>query len=356
MSHVRATGGIASPRDYRDAYVAAAMADIAPDVALPASFRSEIPGEVLDQNQTPSCVSHAWALAMRKWWFEKHGEVVDFSPRFLDVLVKRFDGLGGPDTRDSAGTYPRLVCKLAAQYGCATTKTVPNLTEQPTHAYRDDDVLTEAAFAEAKKYRIPGYVRIGTDRGSLRLGAYLYGAVSTLMLIGSEWWVPSWDARDIDPLRTPNPQVSGHQVVTVGWEGDALEWLQNSWSTMWDLLGFAHYNAAKWAPFLVEAWAIAQIPKDTADFLKTLPAPSAFQYHFEKDVHRGDESEEVKFVQIALMILGYLAPIPAGELGIYGGKTANAVERFQRAHGIKKPSANDVGPQTRGQLNSIFWT
>lgn len=349
-------GAIASPRDYRDEYAAAAMAAIVPDVTLPESFKSDIPGEVLDQNQTPSCVSHAWAVAMRKWWFDRHGELVDFSPRFLDVLVKRYDGLGVVETRKDSGTYPRLVCKLAAEFGCATTKTVPNNTELPTLQYRDDSVLTAEAFAEAKKYRIPGFVRIGTDRGALRLGSYLYGAVSTLVRIGSEWWLPSWNAKDIDPLRPPAVVVSGHEVITNGWQGDALEWLRNSWSAAWGIKGDAHYNAAKYAPYVVEAWAIAQIPKDLKDFLKTLPSPSDFQYRYETDVHRGDESEEVKFVQIALMILGHLAPVPPEQLGMYGPRTASAVLAFQKAHGIRNPSANDVGPKTRAQLNTIFWT
>jgi hypothetical protein len=350
-----ALGAIPSPRDYRDDYVVGAMAGITPDVKLPASFSTALPGEVLDQKQTPSCVSQAWVVVMKLWWFLKTGEVVDFSPRFLDTLAKRFDGLAAEPYRSTAGTFPRLVCKLSGQYGCATTKTVSNDTTLPISKYRDDAILTQAAFDEAKKYKTPGYVRIGTDKGSLRLATFLYGGVSLLMQIGNEWWTPSWRAKDIDPLRTPAVVVSGHEIVHKGWQDDVLDFILNSWSKAWNTGGEGRFNAGLWRPWMIEAWAIAQIPKDVADFLKTLPAPSAFQYHFEKDVHRGDESEEVKFVQIALMILGYLAPIPAGELGIYGGKTATAVEKFQRAHGIKWPSANDVGTQTRGQLNSIFW-
>ena len=61
----------------------------------------------------------------------------------------------------------------------------------------------------------------------------------------------------------------------------------------------------------------------------------------------------MKFAQIAFMILGLLAPIPAEELGIFGPKTAAANAKYQQAHRISL-APNHIGPQTRTALNSQF--
>lgn len=343
-----ALGAIPSPRDYRDEYVAGALAGVTV-IALPESFNTDLPGKVLDQQLTPSCVGHAMAQTMKQWWFIKTGEVVDFSPRFLDTLAKRYDGVN----RLTEGTYPRLVCKLASQFGCATIKTVPNNTGLGTLQYRDDAVLTAEAFAEALKYRTPGYVRVNTDQYSIRLATSLYGAVSGLMQIDSQWWLPSWRAADIDPVRTPKVGTYGHEVVYKGWSG-TFDRLRNSWGKEWNTNGEARFSSALWRPWMIEAWAIAQIPKNVSDFIKTLPSPSSFQHHFQTDLARNSQSEEVKFAQIALMILGHLAPIAPDELGYFGVKTAAANGTFQREHGIS-PVPGRIGPLTRGQLNAIFW-
>jgi hypothetical protein len=63
-------------------------------------------------------------------------------------------------------------------------------------------------------------------------------------------------------------------------------------------------------------------------------------------MHRGDHNEEVKFLQIALMILGFLAPIQPGGLGYFGAKTAHAVGEYQKTHGID-PVPDSCGPLTR---------
>ena len=53
------------------------------------------------------------------------------------------------------------------------------------------------------------------------------------------------------------------------------------------------------------------------------------------------------------MILGYLAPIPVAELGIFGPKTAAANAKYQQAHQIA-PAPNHIGPLTRSMLNAQF--
>ena len=343
------TGALISPHDYRDAYATAAAAvPLGAQIQLPASYKAPLAAPMM-QALEPACVSHSVADNLKLYWFRKTGKMIDFSPRFLDILAKRFDG----QDRATGGTYPRLVFKLAVLYGCATTATLPNDTSLPVLEYRDDSKLTPEVFAEALQYKIPGYVSVPLDFQTTRQAIYLYGATSTLFQIGDEMWTPSWADKDIDPLRTPKQIVSGHQMTPFGWEDDVYNDLQNEWSSAWANYGRAKYDPKAWSPYIIEQWAVAEIPPDVQDFLKSLPAPTDFHYSWQKDLALGDNSDGVKFVQIAYMILGFLAPLPADELGIFGPKTAAANARYQQAHWIA-PAPNHIGPQTRAALNAEF--
>lgn len=346
-----ATGAIPSGIDYRTRLVAAAVNAAASALippSLPVNFNTTL-GPVLMQALEPACVAHSAVDNLKLYWFRKTGVWIDFSPRFLDILAKRFD-----NQAIDAGTYPQLVFKLMVQYGCATTATLPNDTTLPIAQYRNDALLTPAVFAEASKYKTPGYVGVPVTLADTRYAIYLYGAISTLFQIGQEFWTPSWADKDIDPLRTPALIESGHQLTPKGWNGPANNILRNEWSDLWANKGEAQYNFSQWAPFIIEQWAIAEIPPDTADFLKLLPAPANFHYIFQNAMEFGQQSDDVKFLQVALMILGHLKTIQPDELGYYGMKTAAAVLLFQTASNIAPTAPNNVGPKTRVALNARF--
>lgn len=349
----RGTGGIPSPSDYRDRLAARAVFDsLAGAVALPDSFLTDLAalGEVLDQNKISACVSHAWALLMKYWWWKKTGEVVDFSPRFLDILSNEtwipIDG----------GRVPRTVAKVSATYGCCTTKLLPNDTENLTHAqYRNKAVITQAMYDEAAKYKIPGYIRVPDDRVSdFRTAVYQFGLVSGLFSISDAFWRPSWSPTDLLPLRTPNPSTSNHQMVVRGWESPILNVLRNSWSALWARGGDGVYDAAKWLPHVWEGWAIAEVPNDIKAWLSSLPPQADFHYEWRVNMRRGESSKDIKFLQVALLILGYLEPVAPEDLGTYGPKTCKAVLRYQSARGISPTAPDSVGPKTRAALNKDF--
>ncbi len=341
-------GAIISPKDYRDHIAASEVAATLAHVNLPDTAPTLL-AEPMMQAKEPACVAHSAIDLLKLYWLRKTGKWIDFSPRFLDTLVKRIDG----QDRATGGTYPRLVMKLAVQYGCATTATLPNDTNLPPLQYRDDSILTPAVFAEAAKYKIPGYVQIPCDFQSTRAAIFLYGAVSTLFQIGNEMWTPSWAAKDIDPLRTPAQIVSGHQMTPCGWGDAYYNDLQNEWSTAWANGGRNKYDPISWEPFIVEQWAIAEIPPNVSAFLCTLPSPANFHFSWNNNLKFGDNNSSVGFAQIALMILGFLAPITADELGQYGPKTMSAVGKYQQANRIPMSPSN-IGPLTRAALNKQF--
>jgi len=348
MEKTKAFGALESPKDWRLG-VATAMATIATPLILPKIVDTEL-GPVQNQVNEPACVSFSMVELLKLYWFNKTGKWIDFSPRFLDILVKRYDG----QDRATAGTYPSMVIKLMAKYGCATTATLPNDTSLSVLKYRDDSLLTDNVIDEAAKYKIPGYIQIPVDFSVMRRAVYYYGAISILFKIGDTLWNPSWLPKDTDPLRTPSTIISGHQMTGKGWKNETLNKLRNEWGELWANKGETHFDGKKWLPFIVEAWAIAELPEDLLNYLKTLPSAQEFHYVWNTNMKMGDNSEDVKFVQIALMILGHLEPVPPHELGIYGPKTAKAVLAYQKDNKITPTAKNNIGPKTRACLNKKF--
>lgn len=346
----KGTGSIASPVDYRDLIARAALMPAPFAFAdLPETMHTDL-GTLLDQNKIPACVAHDVVYLIRRYWYNKTGHWIRFSPRFLDTLAKRFDGLDiGSD-----GTYPRLVLKLAMLYGCATEATLPNDTTLPTELYRADMLLTDEVFAEAAQYKIPGFVNVGTDPVSTRNAVYLYEAVSSLFKIGNDLFTPSWFTKDIDPLRPPKNIISGHQLAVIGWEGD-LNRGRNEWGIEWNIDGEFHYDPDAWHPYITEQWAIADVPAHIKEFLSRLPSPKDFHYKWTTDLHRGDHNNDVGMAQVAYMILGHLKPIAPEEFGYFGAKTAMANHAYQSAHReIFPPSPDNIGKMTRAALNKKF--
>lgn len=344
-----ATGAIPSDLDYRDGIAAAAA--VAPAAAAPGYFSQDL-GGVLMQAFEPACVAFSLTKLIKLYWFFKTGTWIDLSPRFLDILMKRYDG----QDRATGGAIPRLGLKLAMQYGICTTAMLPNDTTLPVLQYRDDSLLTPAVMAEALKYRIPGFACVPVDFATTRAFLSAYRAISTLMEIGVELYTPSWADKDIDPLRTPKAIVSGHQMTQCGIQDPKLNLIENQWSEAWGNRGRVQFDPVAWAPFTIEQWVIAEIPPDIAAFLKTLPSPNNFYYQYTKNLSQGQVSEDVKYFQIGLMILGFLAPIAPNEFGIFGPKTAAANLRAQISAGVPvhERSAGNFGPLTRGFFNRKF--
>jgi hypothetical protein len=349
-----ATGAIPSPTDYRDLYGKLVAKSIGmfsvparSSITLPTSLHHNT-GAIMNQQRIPACVAHSIVKLMKLYWFGKTGVMPDLSPRFLDILgAESWIPIDG-------GRVPRTLLTIATDQGCATQATLPNDTSLSIQDYRNPATITDASREEALKYRIPGYISINLDLMSVREGVYFYGAVSSLFMVGDELWTPDWLDKDIDPMRPPTQIVYGHQMTDVGWDDPLKNRLSNQWSEQWANGGEIDYDPVLWRPYVMERWAIAELPADIVAFMKTLPNPQEFHYQWNTNLTQGSSgSDDVKFAQVALMILGYLAPLEPNELGIYGPKTAAAVASLQSDHGIS-PVPASIGPKTRAILNSKF--
>lgn len=347
MNPQKNTGAITSPHDYRDEIAASAVIGPSLGFQLPLTLDTTL-GPVMDQNKIPACVSHSAVDVLKLYWFKKTGKWIDFSPRFLDVLSAE------PWIPLDGGRVPRTVFKLMASVGCCTTALLPNDTNLSLSDYRNPAVITQAMRDEAAQYKIPGFIRVAADFNSVRQALYFYGAISMLFMVGEEMYVPSWLPKDTDPLRVPAKVTSGHQMTPKGWISPTLNTLRNEWSESWGVKGETHYDPIKWSPFAYEAWTPADVPIDVLQFLSKLPSQADFHYTWGIDMHLGDNNNNVKFAQVALMILGFLKPINPTDLGFYGPKTASAVLAFQHSQNIFPANPNSIGPKTRLALNKIF--
>lgn len=350
-----ALGAIKSSDDYRDGIAAASSFT---PLVLPTIYKTDIVAlGVLNQALIPACVSHAWVQIMKYWWYLKTGEIVEFSPRFLDILSWE------SDLSLNDGRRPRTVAQVSKDVGCCTVASLPNDTSLAIAQYRDKSIITQAMRDEAAKYKIPGYIDFTSfDINTLRSSIFQYGVVSILLNIGQEWWIPSWSASDIMPLKTPNPIVGGHQTVRNGWSNELAVGL-NEWSINWGYSGSYTYNEANYQPFTHEVITIADLEEEVLTHLKSLPPPNTFKYTFNENMQYGDgqttPNDEVKQLQIALSTLGYFKY--PGITGFYGSISAKAVYDFQIANGVELSLFEKYiakgwyfGPESREKMNQIL--
>ncbi|MBU6231238.1 MAG: hypothetical protein KGI50_05760 [Patescibacteria group bacterium] len=103
---------------------------------------------VFNQRKIPACAAHSIVTMMQIQWYRHTGEIINFSPRFLDILSWTPD-LDLYDGRDMG-----VVMDLATRVGCCTEDLLPNDTTLPIEVYRDRSIITKAMIKEANTYRL----------------------------------------------------------------------------------------------------------------------------------------------------------------------------------------------------------
>lgn len=302
-------------RDVKDYYVSDAEG-----VPYPPSFTDDLSGiPVTMQNTLGICTANLCYIIERL--YQKNGINVRLSRRFLYTVTKHYI-----DQNVTEGSSLRSALKAAYKYGVATEDSVPTDTMVSHETFIADFTFTPEIWAEALKYRIGGYIAVGTDKDSISSAISQYGAIYARFSIGSEWWLPSWAAKDILPLRTPANPVSGHAVIPYSYDSTFPKnhsILRNSWSTAWGNQGNGDFYIDDYAP--TEAWAVT-----LTAIVNTLPPAVQFSYNFKKDMSLGDTNDDVKELQTFLKIHGYF-DFPSAT-GFYGSVTQDAVYQFQLAH------------------------
>jgi hypothetical protein len=350
--YITTGGAFESPHDYRDIK----DPSLAMALPLPALYETDISNIVVtDQEKLGICTSNL-AVIIEWLYFQRTGVYQRLSRRFLYSVTKNLI-----DQNQIEGSGLRSVLKAAYTYGVCKEETYPSATTNISHAdYINPASIPAAAWAEALKYKIGGYVNIPTDKASIEAAIYKYGMLYTRREVGCEWWTAAdgtvtWDPKYIDPLRPPKVVISGHAIVDMGYNNTKnLYTLRNSWGEEWNCKGNGHTDIVWYPP--TEAWAVTLAPLGN-----DLPSAADFKHNFTKPMKRGDKDPEVVQLQIALMISNFLAFVPVADRGVYGPQTQAAVYKYQLAKNIPLTAIERLvykgfycGPKTLNRLNKDF--
>lgn len=362
----RAFGAFPSKKDYRTvkAEALAGAVSIPATATVPLNYPSVT--DLCDQGQLGICtmcgvrmgdesenkdgarLSEYWGYLIGKTLIEKN--LMEGSSAF--TMLKTAYNYGIPTANFTAsyplqigGTYLQFINDFKARYG---------------------GKVPQAILDNAALHKIPGYYEVKVD--PLAMAAEIAAGRVLIIRIqcGENFYTsangtPSWQAKDILPLRAPEYAESGHIMVVNKYTGLNANQLQegpNSWGKNWGNKGFFSYVFGVQAPdYLTEAWAISEIPQHIVDSIKDLPEAVHFLHTFSVPMRRGDTGPEVRSLQILLSILNFL-DIHIDDLGTFGPKTAAAVMAFQRAYTVASPAeiiaANgNVGPKTIAMLNAV---
>jgi len=150
-------------------------------------------------------------------------------------------------------------------------------------------------------------------------------------------------AKDLLPLRAPDPAESGHILcVSDFWEHGYALGGPNSWSGTWcpdnvkQKAGYYWFWYATQVGYFTEAWVIVE---------------AAARYRFDADLTVGSAGADVVALQKLLVRKGLMAMPPGAAYGYFGERTRAAVARYQGVHGIS-PAAGYFGSKTRAHLNA----
>jgi hypothetical protein len=351
------TGGIKSPRDYRDIYLAQATTP----VTTPTTFFvdiSLIPIE--NQRDIGCCVGCAAAKYKQVLDLRDTQKVIPLSFRFAYALAKCRDGYAGE------GTYPRLVAKNFKDEGVPTEETCLNNTLLPHEEFvysRLESNLPASAIHESYKGKIGGYAFVPIDIESIKQAIFQSMGCIMLVRTGKEWYTDkdgnrTYDKEKLLPIQPPKPIRSGHEVYVYGYRevGNDLEiHFINSWTKDWADRGTGYILFSQYKDFIDEIITFIDIPNSLLE--EAHNKPKEFSYNFKKIIKIYERSDEVKKLQQALTMTG---DFNFECTGFYGPITRDAILKFQLRETelsfyerfIMRGSV--VGPKTLFALNNLF--
>lgn len=226
--------------DVRDAAALAGLPDIAavcrnehrcePPAGLPTSFaRSGMPA-VLNQGNTPRCVSYA--ISAVKGWQDRRDQ-----GRFFDFDEYRFSVQIGTTSSGAS---------LTTAIGRVTTYGYPIVT-----------------YGQASLHRIRASFAVTKTAAALKGAIYTYGPVLLLVDWPQSWFYPRYGV-----LPAPNYHYGYHEIVAYGWDDARGLRIRNSWGTGWGLSGdaFIPYR------YLGRIWAATET-LDVIDSITASPTP-----------------------------------------------------------------------------------
>lgn len=272
------------------------------------------------------------------------------------------------------GSSPFASCHIAKTYGLLPVEHLaPILDADPSISYPAYVEKLKAIANDSEKMKdllskcekvVQAYSQVNVTDDTLFAQGINDSKAGLLVrfTLGNEWWTGkdgrvSWNKLDIEPLRPPSIVVSGHQVTVSDYDySDAfghVARLANTWSPQWCDNGSARFLLGRYRP--TEAWMLYY---DYSPKFVSLPDAKTWSHVFSKTLKIGNTGEEVKALQVKLMLEQCMGRITVEEYGIFGPKTRAGVFAYQLKKGIPLSyyekyvlRGNTVGPKTIAYLN-----
>lgn len=282
---------------------------------------------MMDQDPFADCPCYDAARLMKAWWVDKGQPEPDLSPRFLVILSKERDNY------DSQGTYPRIPMGIAVNIGCCTQALLPDDRTLSWEEYSNPKAITPQMMQEALKYKIPGYVTVGSDLNSLREALTQYKRVGITIPMGDF----STDLLK-PPLNTVAPQNVGYHRITL--YGDVpsaqehIDLICNQWGSFWGNKGFGAFYNSSFNGKIFDVMAFTEVPQILLDKIGKM-----------NYIKKGSYGPDVKTLQESLNTFGYNLKVDSS----FGPATDSAIRDFQTKHSLK--SDGIVGPATIAKLS-----
>ena len=298
---------------------------------------------VKNQNGSLSCGGQAYATygsileALSTGTFEERSAKFIYSQVFVEG--------GGSAGRDCS----ILMIKQGLGKELLTSSYLPNGNPPPEDFMERSQDISDEARADAKLSRALSYIGVSTDIDSIaQAAAANHGLVLGIRGTNNGSWYSTFPIPPGYWDKTWNHwiYVGGAKILS---DGKKAIHVFNSWG---DRLGEKGWQWITQDYFKKSFGMNAPIFAGWTMVYNDVPIvrPLNTGFNFTENMVRGEQSDNVKNLQLALQLLGFflVTIIPTG---YYGNITANAVYAFQVANNIIPPDRNNAGPRTRTALN-----
>lgn len=329
-------GAFESPKDYRTIESDAVMA-----VPLTTGGFDYLPEEIEHQHKVGICTSISLVQMAQKYHKTK------YSPDFFYLIQKKFI-----DGNWSEGSSLLSALKTANKYGFLPIEDFVYVGEQDRYLSYDEYIKKLQAIPEEEinrllalcEKKLPGYTRVDTSVPE-KIAAAIQNSdvgIYTRYNVGSEWWIPSWDKKDINPLKAPKQTISGHAVACALYRFNEKKLIRiaNTWGTGWCDLGEADTYHEDYP--MQEAWIphFSKAP-DSVINRPSLPKPQPI-------------TRNLSFMMTGDDVMRLQKVLGVKPTGFFWYATLAAVIAYQKKNKIE-PAVGFVGPITRGVLNKEFF-
>lgn len=288
---------------------------------------------------------------------------IDIGSKLFGVELSSLDLYKGGKLKYDGNLYEGSSDKTMLEQwrteGVARKSLVPDDdTHKPYSVYIQGNIPPEA-IADRANHKIAGYVKVSVDPQSIMKALSISTTgVIVMIRVGDNFYRPSWNKDDLQPLRAPSSITSAHSIKIISMEmvGDDYKCVfRNTWgdkdnpvydgAPVWCDNGDIYFMWNTQAPYIVEAWTVTDVAPQTV-----------FKHSFTTPISFGQTSSEVTSLQ---RVLKQYQDDRQLVTGFFGPMTAKNVLAFQMNHNVdpldelNRLGGRYVGVKTISALNKV---